>query len=118
MNNIEFLKMISEVSVDTDKVLKLISVYGKGIPETIERIVSCNETTIFLDKIRILSYDEILDATTELHVDFVAKKLVPIADCGDNDFVVYHLKDKVWSKYNIIEDCSFKRKEKFEDYLL
>lgn len=44
------------------------------------------------DGVRILAFKEILNAKEELHVDFKADGIIPVADCGENDFIVYHLK--------------------------
>ena len=34
---------------------------------------------------------------------------IPLIDCGENDFIVYHFVDKIWSKFNIIDETVFKK---------
>ena len=66
---------------------------------------------------RILSYKEILNAEYDLHVDFKTKQMIPLADCGDNDFVVYHFDTHEWSKFNIIDEVTFKKRKTLAEVL-
>lgn len=45
------------------------------------------------DGLRVLSASEIIQAEEDLHVNFIEKQFLPVADCGDNNFVVYHFAD-------------------------
>lgn len=36
--------------------------------------------------------------------------MIPVIDCGENDFIVYHTAEGNWSKFNIIEECVFKKR--------
>ena len=39
-------------------------------------------------------------------------------DCGENDFIVYHFKENYWSKFNIIDEVEFGKKETLREVLL
>ena len=64
-----------------------------------------------------LTYKEILNAEHDLHVDFKSNRIIPVADCGDNDFAVYYLDKCKWSRFNIIDETAFKERTTLEDVL-
>ncbi len=118
MTKSEYIEKISSMKIDDSKVRKVESIYGGGLPEVVKKIVSNNEEAEFFDDgVRIMSFDEILDAEKDLHIEFHSKGLIPLADCGENDFIVYHLKDKIWSKFNIIDETVFKKKNDLSELL-
>ena len=81
--------------------------------------ISGSNKTVFLDdNIRILSFDEIINAEKELHVDFKSNQIIPLVDCGENDFIVYHFFDKIWSKFNIVDETVFKKKNSLQELLI
>ena len=61
--------------------------------------------------------NEIINASEDLKVDFVTNKMIPLVDCGENDFIVYHFDTKKWSMYNIIDNCAFMERESLEGLL-
>ena len=119
MNKTEYLDMLSDTVVDKVKVDKVQSVFGREVSETVQKIVSCSEDTVFFDDgYRTLSINEIINADEQLHAQFTENGLVPLIDCGDNDFIVYNAKDNNWSKYNIVDDVVFKIRETFEELFI
>lgn len=117
MTNSEFIKKVSECEIDKKKLSKLEKTYGVQLPEIIGKIVSYASNPVFLEEYRVLSFDEICEAKNELNVDFTGMQIIPIMDCGDNDFIVYHCKSMEWSKFNIIDECIFKRNASFNEML-
>lgn len=113
----EYFESIIKKEIDLGKVEKIQNIYNKVLPEEVQRIVSNAESSIFLDDVRILSYKEILNAEYDLHVDFKTKQMIPLADCGDNDFVVYHFDTHEWSKFNIIDEVTFKKRKTLAEVL-
>ena len=65
----------------------------------------------------ILSYAEIVDAEKQLHVAFKDKGMIPLIDCGENDFIVYHFEKEIWSKFNIVDETVFAKRNSVEDIL-
>lgn len=117
MTRKEFLVYIKTVTVIEKNVAAVEEKYSERLPELIEKIVSCaNECVFFDDGWRLLSIREIVDASEDLHVNFVEQKILPLFDTEDNDFIVYHFEKNNWSKFNIIDGCHFKRKQKLEEY--
>lgn len=118
MNKIEYLERVQDCEIDVKKVEKIQEVYKTELPDDLKRIISTSEETIFLDEEgRILSFSEIVDAETDLHVDFKNKGIIPIVDCGENDFIVYHFNDDFWSRFNIIDETVFKKKDSLVEVL-
>lgn len=118
MTKKEYLEKLRENAIVKDKVGEVRQIYGCELPEIVQRIVSDCEKTIFLDDdMRILSFAEIMEAEQDLHVNFKEKGIIPLIDCGENDFIVYHLKNRIWSKFNIIDETVFKKKNELDELL-
>lgn len=118
MTGKEYLKVLADVKVDKKKTEKIALIYAEKLPEIILKIVSNAEEPVFLeDGYRVLSYAEIIDAEKDLHIGFKGMSIIPLVDCGENDFVVYNFNDNIWSKFNIIDETFFKKKNKLEDLL-
>ena len=119
MTRSEFLSALEAQAVDISLVGKVEKKYGTQFPETVRRLLSAAAETIFFDDdLRLLSVDEIMDAETDLHVAFVDKKLLPLADCGDNDFIVYQIGAGGFSRFNIVDECAFMQRKDFGEVFL
>lgn len=118
MKRAEYLEKIETTGVDQEAVSKIEMLYGQAIPMYIQKMASLSAESIFFDDgYRTLSLTEILDAEQDLHVDFVGQNMIPLLDCGDNDFVVYLFHDELWSKFNIVDACFFKRRASLRDLI-
>lgn len=118
MEKRDYLNKVSQVKLDSKKVNEINKLYGAVMPDLIQRIVSYGQEAIFFDDgVRILSFEEIIDAEKDLHVEFARKGIIPIADCGENDFIVYHFNDNIWSKFNIVDESVFKKKKSIDELL-
>lgn len=118
MKRAEYLEKIETTGVDPKTVAKIEMLYGHPIPTYIQKMVSFSEESVFFDDgYRTLSLAEILDAEKDLHVDFVGQNMIPLLDCGDNDFVVYLFHDELWPKFNIVDACFFKRRASLRDLI-
>lgn len=112
-----YLKDIENVEIDDKKVSKIKAIYGE-ITSIIQKIVSYSSSSVFLDNgCRQLSISEIIDADKDLGVDFSKLKMIPLFDCGENDFIVYNLKNNSWSKYNTNDNSIFKKSSSLKDLL-
>ncbi len=118
MTREDYINNINTFEIDNKKVQVIETKYRASLSELVKKIISNAEECVFLDEdYRILSFAEIEDAEQDLHVEFVEKNLIPIADCGENDFIVYNFNDDSWSKFNIIDETVFKKKNEFEEVL-
>lgn len=116
MTRKEYLQEIGKCKMNIVRVNEVEKAYGKELPEVIKRMVSYSEDSVFFDDDwRALSFSEIMEAEQDLHVDFARLEIIPIADCGENDFVVYHFAEKIWSKFNIVDETIFKKKSSLEE---
>ena len=118
MTKEEYFDMLKDCVIDKDTIDKVQEKYGTDLPGCVHRILSCAKEPVFLDNVRILSIDEIMDAEEDLSVDFMGKQIIPIADVGDNDFVVYHFDDGTWSLFNIVDEFDFMKRSSFIEYLV
>lgn len=118
MTGKEYLSSLESVKTNKKQTDRITYLYGDDLPEIVLKMASNTKKSIFLDNnSRVLSYDEIVDAEKDLHIAFKEKGILPLIDCGENDFIVYHFVDKIWSKFNIIDETVFKRKKNLEELL-
>ena len=111
MTNREYMDTLSVAQIDKAKVEMVCSTYGADFPNIVKKIISSADETVFLDNgYRRLSISEIIDAEKDLHVQFRKKGILPLMDCGENDFIVYHFVDNFWSYFNIVDENVFKKK--------
>ena len=86
----------------------------------LERVLSHLNTTpmFFSDEnfYRLVSINEILDAQKTLGVNIKTLKLIPIIDCGDNDFICFNINNNCWCKFNIAEEFCFFNKNSILEY--
>mgnify|MGYP001034079650 FL=1 len=118
MTGREYLNNLMNMKTDKEKMERIASAFSADLPEMIIKLISNAGEPVFLDDgSRILSYDEIVDAEKDLHVAFKKMGILPLVDCGENDFIVYHFVDKSFSKFNIVDETVFKRGSSFEEIL-
>ena len=116
MNVNEYLTGLLRIEVDAGKISAIENIYGKIKSEYVVKIISGSAEAAFLANgsvLRVLSFEEIKDAGA----DFSSRHLLPLFDCGDNDFIVYHVLTDDWSKFNATERVIFKRKQLLTDLL-
>ena len=112
------INSIMDTPINTDKVAKVQALYEDSFPEFVQRMLSYMEDVVFIDDdLRLLSYREVVNASEELHVDFQTKCILPLIDCGDNDFISYGTDDGTWFLYNIVENVKFKERESLGELL-
>lgn len=118
MTRKEYLLELRKCSIKIEVASKVESVYGRSLPEEIKKMVSYSEDSIFFDDdYRTLSISEIIDAETDLHIDFAKRGLIPVIDCGENDFIVFNFESESWSKFNIVDESAFKKRDSLSDLL-
>jgi hypothetical protein len=104
------LSNLSDITIDNDFVLRLEKMYDTTLPEDIKRVISINKDTMPYDDfslLRGLSHAEIEEASGDMAVDFIENGLLPVFDVGDNDYIVFDIREKVWYRYNIVDEVKF-----------
>lgn len=66
---------------------------------------------------RFLEIDEVENASQELNVDFVGKKLLPLIDCFDNNYLVFNVEKKSFMMINIVDEVLFPISSQMDDFL-
>ena len=118
MTSKEYIKALNDHNNDNERINRVTMLYADNLPEIVLKIISSAKETVFLDDDnRMLSYEEIVDAEKDLHVNFKEKGMIPLIDCGDNDFIVYNFNDSSWSKINIVDETVFKNRNSIYDLL-
>ena len=106
--------------IDAQKISELEFLYNCNIADDVaKRVISYTTNTprFMENNIRLLSYNEIRDAEQDLHVNFIARKLLPLFDCSDNNFIVYNLTNNTWSYFNIVDQITYGESNTLEEVL-
>ena len=118
MTKKNYLESLSTQNGDSAAVIELEAKYNCKFAEIVRKIItSAGETIFFDDDWRVLSTDEMRDAEHDLHVDFVKLGFLPLFDCGENDFIVYHTQDETYSMFNIVDECVFSEHKHLEEII-
>lgn len=120
MNSKEFLKIATKSAISTEILDKINHIYKCDLPNGVAQILSVNQSGCFLDGgpfRRLLSLEEIVNASAELHVDFAAHGLVPIFDINDNNFIVFDFIHCQWKKFNIVDETPYGAANSLQDIL-
>lgn len=117
MKTNEYLNSINNMKIDNSKVSIIEKTYAPISSDEVKKIISNCDDTLFINDVRLLTFAEISDAEDELEIAFAEQKILPLFDCGDNDFIVYNLNEYNWSLYNIIDNCIFKTRSSLEELL-
>lgn len=121
MKILEFINSLDERSATTQSAEKIEQVYGIKLKDDIKQVLSKKPEGIFFeseDVLRLLSCEEIVDASQDMNVDFIELKLIPIIDTGDNDYIVYDIEKSSWCKFNIVDGVKFKQREALKEFFL
>lgn len=112
-----YMKKVSATQIDSELVTKIAKAYNAKLPELVGKLVTISGAGEFVARYRFLSYSEIYYAEDDLGISLRKKKIVPIVDCGDNDFIVYNAADAVWQMYNIVDEIGFSKTKDLADLL-
>ena len=107
MNITELIELIQETPIDEKNVELIEKKYECSIPKLIKHIISYDAEDRFSVGCRLLTFDEIVKADDYLGLDLSLKKLIPIIDTFDNDFILYDAGNGNWIKMNIVDECIF-----------
>ena len=111
MTRKEYFSKINSIKNLAGEVKLIEKVYNCSLPIIIKQMISYSSNSVFFeDGYRTLSTDEIQNAQSDLHIDFISLSIIPVIDCGENDFIVYNFSQNTWSKFNITDECIFKKR--------
>ena len=112
-----FIEKAKTWVVEEDIVSAVEKAYSCELPDEVKHIISCNGENRISDFARVLSVEEILSANEIMQIDFIGKKLVPLLDILDNDFIAYDIEQKKYVSINIVEDIVFDSSENIDDLI-
>lgn len=113
MNPGQFASIATQTTLNADLAQKLALAYGREIPALVLSLCSTEPGGAFLEGsfCRKMDVDEIRESKDFWQVDFPAIGLLPIFDCGDNDFIAYRFSDGKWVKFNIVDEICFRESD-------
>lgn len=118
MTKQEYINKLLKYPDDKERIKAVSVIYGTEIIGIFAKIISFADNADFIaDERRLLSYNEIINASTLYGKDFKEKGIIPFVDAYDNDLIVYIITENSWAKYNISDDIIFKKKDNIEDIL-
>lgn len=110
------LERMNIAEVNTEKVTLVNEKYNVQISNELEKIVSLlSDESQFFDDFRLLSFDEVLNASEEFGYDFGMNHMLPILEGTENDFVVYQFNPQQWAKFNLTDEVDFKFRKNLAD---
>lgn len=112
----EYIEKINTCMLNESNIKKIEAIYRCEINDILKKVVSYNSEPVFVDGNRFISFNEIVYATEDLHVEFQKEKVIPVVDCMDNDFISYDYENQVWVKFNIIDKVKFDKRNTLEAY--
>ncbi len=116
----DVIRNADNIVIDNSFVRQIESVYFCKLPIFVTHILCIPENEFNYDEqviLRKLSNDMILEATIELKSDFISNHLLPLFDCGDNDYLCYDYSKGLWCMYNIVDDTAFNKHAEIIDLL-
>lgn len=115
----EFQDVASSTPVSPGISQRLALVYRSVIPDAVVSLAASMPEGVFFDGdfCRKMGVGEILDAANFLHVDFQKHGIVPVFDCGDNDFICFRLSDGQWVKFNIVDELAFRNASDWKELI-
>lgn len=93
--------------------------YNVRVEADLQQILQIGNTAFYTGKpsLRFMGLEEILQAGPLLHIDFIAKGLLPIFDCYENDFICYKVDGEGYCVLNIIDETEFFHSSSISDLL-
>lgn len=116
-----FLNENINVIKDKEKVKKIEDLYNMKLNGEILYLVSNLGEEKFFDEeefIKLLSFQEIMDASDDMNVDFISISVLPVFDVGDNDYISFSFNDNCWCKFNIVDELVFSKKKNISDFFM
>ena len=89
---------------------------NKKLPSNLIDMI-LNPQKLTLKEKRILSIQEIIDASSDMQIDFITLKIIPFIDCYDNDYICYDFQSEGYLIFNTVDEVRFKHSKDL-NYLL
>jgi len=112
-----YLKISKNKKIDEELVKLVEKTYNTKITDESVKCLISKKKASFYENYKVLSNSEIINANKDLKMDFIGKRILPLIDCSDNDFIVYNLNNKKWSMFNIVDGVSFKVRNSLNELL-
>ena len=111
MTKKDYIDSVIQFPDNEEKIKKTSEVYETEIDGVIAKIISFSDNADFVgEERRVLSYNEIVNASKEYDKDFKTLGIIPVIDAYDNDLIVYVIAEKAWAKYSLSDDVIFKKR--------
>ena len=110
---------LSGGKVNSSALAKIEAKYGAVANDEAKRVLaSVKGSAVFFDDdgfYKLLSLDEIIDASDDMNVDFVAIGIIPIIDAGENDYISFDKNENAFCRFNIAEEFKYAKRNSILD---
>lgn len=116
-----FINGLNKQEIDNSNVQEIKKMYSTDINAEVASVISCLDETVFFDSdgfLRLLSFQEVLDAEADFNVVLVSNGILPLFDLGDNDYLSFDFSKGMWCKFNIVDEIGFAYKSHLSEYNL
>lgn len=118
MNKVEYLEAVVACEVDSKRVDQVETLYKIKVSELLAKVISyAGQVTFFDEERRALSFEGIMYASEDIGVDFIERKMIPVIDAYDLNYIVYMAEENTWAIYNVADDDIFEEAESLENVL-
>lgn len=121
MNIQEYLNQTLNSKSNNDNIRLVNQLWKCSLNNEISVVISHLDKEIFIKEsgfIKILSFQEVMDSSDDMNVDFTDIGIIPVIDTGDNDYIAYSIRENIWCKFNIADEFEYDRQKSIRDYFL
>ncbi len=118
MNKREYINAAMACAINEDRIKQIEELYNAVLDYNVSKVISYADTVDFFDEERrALSFDEIINAKSEIDADVVSNGILPLIDAYDCTYVVYLVRDKKWARFSSVDATVYMIKDELEDVL-
>lgn len=115
----EFLKEQAKANDNLSLLNEMFKPFTIDEPSLKSIVCSLQKETVFFEDeefYRLLSLQEVLDFEKEMFVDIKTAGIIPLIDCGENNFISYCLKESCWCVFDVAEEFLYNKKQKLLEF--
>lgn len=117
MNELSYIEECENCEINDSLVKKIESMYSVSLPVFVKKLLSYVPDDYFCGDWRILASDEILMQPQWMAHDFATKKILPLIDVGDMEYISYLADENKWAIVSDSDGVCFRYKDNLRDYL-
>ncbi len=118
MNKKEYLEAALGCEIKVDRVKQVEKMYKVSLDDSVAKIISYADSTDFFDEERrALSYEEIVNASSDLDIDVVEMGFIPLIDSYDCSYIIYLTKENKWARFSTVDMTVYMKRDTLAEVL-